>query len=236
MFMNQFSELHWEPETDKLSQIYVMHESQCLSILSRIQITKSILLESLQYKLNIVPLNSRHEKHMSKIIYDFIWNGVDQISRIKAEQTLENGGLCLDRHSTRANAAMAINIFRLSNPDNKPIGAKLFKSELNNLGGVRLLQGKPDTTLIDAISLGNIKIIVQSYSSILPTPETAFGHLSSVHGSVHSFGTFPYHKELATNGFIFVSDFYNKNGSPLSTSYRLRLGLSPNAQLAFYGV
>jgi hypothetical protein len=181
-------------------------------------------------------VNSRHEKHLNKIIYNFIWKGVDQISRIKAEQTFENGGICLDRLSTRANSAIAMNVFRLSNPTNKHIGAKIFKSELNNLGGIRLLQGKPDTSLINAINLENIKIIVQCYSSILPTPEPTFGHLASVNGSVYSFGTFPYQKELASKGFIFVSDFYNKNGSPLSASYRLQLGLSPNAQLAFCGI
>jgi hypothetical protein len=91
-------------------------------------------------------------------------------------------------------------------------------------------------SLITAIKLINIRNIANCYASIIPTPSPTFGHLSSVNGSVYSFRTFPFHKELATKGFIFVSDFYNKKGFPLSASYRLRLGLSPDAQLAFCSI
>lgn len=234
--MNEFSAINYEPLTLKIARISGFHRQRGLSILSRLQIIKSIFLGSLQYKLGIVPLNKSHEKELNKIIYNFLWKGVDQISRSKAEEHLQNGGINLERLSTRSSAAHAMMVFRLSRPDNTHLASQIFKQELKQLGGTRLLQGRPNSSLIKSLKLNNFKTTLTYFTSILPLVRPVFCHLISVNGSSYPDLEFPYNKELAHKGFIFASDYYFKDGKPVSPDHMMKLNLSPHAQMAFISV
>ena len=66
-----------------------------LSLLGKITIIKSFLLSKMTYVFSVLPTSQEFIKQLNTIIFNFLWNGSDKITRLAAINDIKFGGLRL---------------------------------------------------------------------------------------------------------------------------------------------
>ena len=74
----------------KLTNIW---SSRGLSIYGKVTIIKSLLIPKLVYVSSLLPTPLKIIKQVNHIIFTFLWNGKDKVTRLSTINTLEEGGI-----------------------------------------------------------------------------------------------------------------------------------------------
>jgi hypothetical protein len=189
-----------------------------VSLLGRVELIKSLIYSKIQYTAAIISPNEKQIKSLNKLIYNYLWKGVDQIPREKAALPVDKGGIGLEQPKDRIFASMAINWIKWRTGTNS-IWCQIIQNRIKRMMGWNILSmninrkvwkeviGNRIGSLLDAwFHFGEHKFPV-----LLPEPESV-----NFHGIKIKLGdtwcTTSIYPSLLNAGITQIGELFDRNG------------------------
>ena len=138
---------------DECQKLVNLWKLRGLSLFGKVAIIKSFLIPKLLYVSSIIETPPEIVKQMEKMIFKFLWNGPDKVTRLSMINTLDNGGLNLTDFESHIKALRLSWIPRLLDEREGPWKSYL-KYKLKTYGGCFLFRCNYDVKDLD-LSVSN---------------------------------------------------------------------------------
>jgi hypothetical protein len=230
------TELNFDPVIMKIRNQVKILKQRGLSVIARTTTTKSLLYSQLQFIASMVTPNDKQIKQINSIVYDYIWKGVDQVSRNYLSQPYERGGLNLETPKQKCMAAMAANIARTKIC--KHPWEVIFDKEINsNLGSHGLLGHLDENWIKGSNIMSTTKQILMAWNFFCTKTHESVQNLESIPlwGQDLQIGTHRIQtgseRILIKKGISTIGDLVYSNGDAIEMNDMIDFGL--NASEAF---
>jgi len=125
---------NFEPILANIKRTLNEWNTRDLSILGRALVVKSQAIGQLQYMANSICIPNKIIKELKKVIYKFIWKGVDKIKRENAAKPIKEGGINLPMLDNVV-AAAAVQWIRKRKCQPERPWAKFMDKDFKKIGG-----------------------------------------------------------------------------------------------------
>ena len=216
--------LNYENVMESIKKLIYDWSRRNLTVLGKITITKSLLLSKLTFLILTLPdPPEEFIKELSRLLYKFIWKGVDRVTRNQMIQNYENGGLRMVDIQSYIYALKATWIRRLFNSGELEwidLFYKLAKiNHLLDIGG-----GSSDIlTFFKQSKIPNQfwKDVFMAWSKVVKShqPTNNIDLMESViwyNDNIRVGKKTMYYRHWVKNGVLFVNDLIKENGTFLS--------------------
>ena len=169
------TELNETPIINKLQKLTDSWKQRGVSLKGRVMLMKTCGLSQLQYLASCMPIQTETMKKINKIIYRYIWKGVDRITRDRAAHSYQEGGLKLPQVEDIVTAA-SLQWIRYRK-DEKQDWAAYLDDDIRKLGGYSALEGILDLDFEKLPMLSYNRLILQNMHKV---QKTASGEITRV--------------------------------------------------------
>ena len=235
----QEQEINYKPVIDKFSKAIMTFKARNLQIVGKTLATKSLLISKAQYVFSMLYPSNEHLKVLNSMMYNQFWGGSDKIKRIVLAKDYDSGGLKLNNLYEISMAAQASWMGRLTRDDNIPEWAEFIHLYTKSIGGIYALNGNINPKILEMIPSKIARDIIHSWISFNQSPNNT-SHMMK-HASLYNntkitsnFTNAPntYLKKININQ---VGDFYFQDGTSITTTEAMEIGLSSTHVLEFIG-
>ena len=78
---------------DSIKKLINIWSSRGLSVYGKVTIIKSFLIPKFVYVCSVLPTPKELVKELNQLLFKFLWNGTDKVTRVSAINKYEEGGL-----------------------------------------------------------------------------------------------------------------------------------------------
>ena len=78
---------------DSIKKLINIWSSRGLSLYGKVTIIKSFLISKFVYVCSVLPTPKEVVSELNRLLFKFLWNGVDKVTRVSAINDYERGGL-----------------------------------------------------------------------------------------------------------------------------------------------
>jgi hypothetical protein len=139
---SEMQEINYEHKIRSLEHEINQLKSRRLSLLGKVTVIRALLLSKFNYVFQAVSAPPKTIKKIVKLVYKYLWNGADKLSRGIVAKEVKDGGLNLSHPESVYVASQAKWIKNLFDPDDTTIWGQLVRAELESLGGLEALDGR----------------------------------------------------------------------------------------------
>ena len=122
---------------DSIKKLINIWSSRCLSIYGKVTIIKSFLIPKFVYVCSLLPTPKEIVNKLNQLLFKFLWNGTDKVTRVSVINDYEKGGLKMIDLESMVKSLRLAWLKRLFNDSNatwktyllhllKPVGGKFF--------------------------------------------------------------------------------------------------------------
>ena len=200
------------------------------SLLGRVLIAKTMGLSQIQHIMNCMVIPNEIIKEVTKVIYNYIWDGPDKITRQAASRTIEKGGINMTIPDEIQKACL-IGWIKSALDYPEELWAKYIIGDLNTIGGLTGLMLKRIPKDYEAMDPFNAEII-KAWQDIYDIPitrimnQTVFGNWNWAPDGQQ--GELILDAELCKYNITRYSDFFNEAGHLMSGRAMANRGLPQN--------
>ncbi|XP_077863933.1 uncharacterized protein LOC144348547 [Saccoglossus kowalevskii] len=260
-------ELKWPKEPIKIVGIYVSYDyvkannlntarpienlktclkfwkTRDLTLAGRIQIIKTLGISRMQYLLSMVDVSKAKLREINKILYDFLWRGLDRIARHTSIGCKMKGGLNMPDIFT-VNKAIRIDWIRRYCDQSIKHPWKLFLDKmLKPLGGIHLLlKCNFNIDKLQHKITGFLHTMLKTWTDIKieipPTKTNKIVNESIIwnNKNITVAGKSVYYPEFVNAGLMYVKQMYKDNGQKQTWNYIQNKGVPSSSILRWFGL
>ena len=233
--------LNFEPIINKAQAKLAQWRTRHLSLLGKVVAVKSHGLALFQFVASIISVPKWAIIQINKLVYRFIWGGIDKISRKIACLPLKEGGINIPMMQDIVHAAQVQWLRRKArHPDR--LWTKFLDADIQKLGGYPILSGGLNKKTGRERLMSYNKDIIQTWSTVSSNPEpdnteellkVSLWHNSEI---VDAKGIGIFSKRLNNIGIITVQHRIQNDGSLIPINKLEEHGISRNLYLEWASV
>ena len=131
---------NFQEKLDKIKKVRNLWNTRGLYLFGRVTIDKTFLLPKLLYVSSIIEPPTEVIKRMERMIFKFLWKGLDKVTRLSVINSVKNGGLNLTDLETQIKAIRLSWIPRILDCSREGPWKYYLKHFLKLYGGTFLLK------------------------------------------------------------------------------------------------
>ena len=78
---------------DKIKKLLYLWSNRGLSLYGKVTVIKSLVIPKFVYTCSLMPVADEFVKELNRLIYKFLWNGTDKVTRLSTINNYAKGGL-----------------------------------------------------------------------------------------------------------------------------------------------
>ena len=133
---SSIEKMNFEPALNNIRNKLNIWKMRALTILGKVTVVKAFALSQIQFLASTIKTPPWVIKELTDIVRNFVWNGVNRISVVKASKTWKEGGLTLPKMDNLCAAAYVKTTLRAKNFEKDFLWAGNFMHEVRKLGGM----------------------------------------------------------------------------------------------------
>ena len=214
-------QLNFAKPIERLKMCLNFWKMRDLTLLGKVQIIKALGISRFLYVLNLTEPQSDYFKQINKLLFSFLWNGPDKVSRSTVIGSIKEGGLGMpDVYAIYK--AQRINWLRRFSDDDVTHPWKLFLNrKLKLVGGIKiLLKCNFDVKYLPLALSDFERNMLKTWNEL-----TCDFHSNSflnqcIWNNRHIIisGKSVFYKDLYNAVFFYVGDLFDRGGKPLEWS------------------
>ncbi len=209
-------EYNYKPKIKKVEAVFKQWSKRKLSIQGKVCIIKTLAISQLVYLCSVLPTPPKryeYDKHIERLIFNFLWNGKpDRIKRRILYNTKENGGLSIPNFKMINIAAKITWVKRYLAAEDDKIWKVLVDISLQKYGGAFFLYCNisPHDKIFDTIKSTVVRdwaMCWSTYNFINSPEENEISMQIIWHNSLFNNKRIVHLKQLICNNIFYIGQF-----------------------------